>query len=1205
MRAFRRESFLFVRLLVMGGLLVTALRADEVIPIIPVTQWKVRGETSDTMSLSEHEGTLAVDFDVVASGERRNGPEVKPEARFFIERTVPLGLSAESARLLYETRIVCSTSASIVLRPLLCDANGEKISYPAVEISSALNATSENGWKRWKTNPFYANEAGGGLFDAEGVDGNHWPDGPLKLVGFEVRISPRKHDINSPKSRMSGSFLIGALHTSGTPLADERSFFVDSLVLKGGRYRLAWETRAAFQSTPVLETEQVIDYDPASESSRRQWVKLPTAGLHNSWLRYRLIGADGHIAAEGELRNEEAISPQDQLLPRTVDVSLPPLIGHVRLNPSRLSRPDQVGGIYDESEPFQMTVRVFPVTNSKKAGLRLKWTLTPYAYDTVLQSGEVAVSFGWWSYRDAVIKLNRDAEHDAYRFRYQLVDATDRVIDSGEYTLGVTRKAVLPRLTRTGTLPDRDDIKSRPYFRTTFLQPEFDRPRDEKQALGNFKKMLSESEQMTPHVTYSIEIAELEILPGVYDFALLDQIMDAAADRGAGVTIRVAHGEKNSPFRWHPYTRPRNYDGTPLQGHPYYGSYSLTDTDHVNAWRRCFRALHDRYAQHRAFEGYYLMKPGGEWILPEEPWNAHIADYSWSARESFRRYLRNDLKLDLSALNARWGTAYKKWDEVEPPQPTFEKGAAPDLRPQWIDFSRCKLQWNDSWSELMAREIRSYDPKRILIIYVRLMEENLERLAGLIDYQHNGGLHGFEAEGQLVEAWEKNRIGWITEPHYPHHWAWDRNGWVLDWSVYVMLAQAGAGGVNLHLYYYPTTPNQMGWYPHRATPGAQKNSDTAFSLAAHYGGTFAYDRFELFKTISRELCGMQLAEPRKQVAVIDDLSTLLTKHRTTFRARTLDLCRSFDLLKADSVDFEFYRPEHEMNYRMVVLNPLNEVLAPETIDAIDRMTRRGALLVINAHSGVYSTASASENHALLKRLGIAVPTVSFSSNLPAIRATAITSDTNKVKWPEVTFVTQREIDAALTNSRLDYLNWPYRWLPRFDSYGYYANHRVSNAKILSRFPDGGTAVSLHDVGQGRVLIFWGTLDFSTGANRGVMAAAAQLAGIKNPKLGNPVEHMVLASRNDLGRHYALLYQEARGTYRQKITHIPDGAWFVDDVVSGERLGVVDGRRTRLDGVQLAFRQGQSPLQILRFISMKEADAAGWAKNYTTSQETKP
>ncbi len=1183
---------------VMVSIALSTLHAEQVVPILPVSQWLVRAEASDRIHMAERDGVLAIEFDVVTNRKRRSGPVVNSESRFFIERRELLTLTAGSDRLLFEARTIQSATCSISIRPLICDASGERISYPAMEIQSILRTAKENGWKRWKTNPFYANEAGGGLFDAEGGDENRWPDGILKLIGFEVRIAWKGAEKSTSEMRLTGNLFLGALRAVGTTLTDEPGFFIDSLLLEKGRYRLAWEARAAFQAAPVMESQQIVDFDPLNESSRRQVAQVPLLPLHNSWLRYRLSAENGSVISEGELRNETLTSPKEQVVPQLVDVSRPPIIGQIRLNPTRLSRADSPGGIYSEKEPFQITARVFPIVGKKQEKLHLKWSITPYAFDSVLQHGKQEVSFNWWnSYSDLIIPLPREAERDAYRFRYALVDASDQVIDSGEYTVGIARKSISPRDTRIGVLPERHEIKSRPYFRTTFLQPEFDRPIDETHAVKNFDKMLSQSRQMTSHVTYTIEMAELEILPGVYDFALLDKIMDIAADRECGVTIRVAHGEKGSPFRWQPYTRPRNYDGTPLHGHSFYGSYSLTDIDHVNSWKRCFRALYDRYSRHRAFEGYYLMKPGGEWILPEEPWNAHIADYSWSARESFRDYLRNDLNLDIASLNLRWGKAYRNWNEVMPPKPTFEDGAKPDLRMEWIDFSRCKLKWNDSWSELMAREIRSYDLNRIIIVYVRLMEEDTERLAGLVDYQHNGGLHGFEAEGQLVEAWEKKRIGWITEPHYPHHWAWDRNGWVLDWSVYVMLAQAGAGGVNLHMYYYPLADGQSGWYPHRVALGSKKRGDSAFSLEAHYGGTFAYDRFELFKPIMRELYGMQLSGKRKQVAVIDDISTLLTKHRTTFRARTLDLCRGFDLLKADSIDFENYQQSHENDYRMVVLNPLNEVLAPETLDAIERMTRNGALLVMNAHSGVYSTEFANERDVLLKKLGIVPPAGTFSSNISSARGLPINGRAEKVKLPAVTFTAQREIDRQLNETQLDYLNWPYRWLPRFDSFGYYAKNPVIHGKILARFQDGGVAVTLHEVGKGQALVFWGTLELSGEVNRGVMAAAARMAGIENPRLGNPIEHMILADRVDLGRHYAVLYQEKYGKYQQKITHIPDGKWFVDDMVTGERLGVVDGARVRQSGLPLTFRCEQSPLKILRFIPMKEAEVSGWAGNY--------
>ncbi|MCP5870868.1 hypothetical protein NL314_27870, partial [Klebsiella pneumoniae] len=85
-----------------------------------------------------------------------------------------------------------------------------------------------------------------------------------------------------------------------------------------------------------------------------------------------------------------------------------------------------------------------------------------------------------------------------------------------QQVLGITHPKISPWATRTGTMRDRDDIKSRPYFRTTFTKP-WGKIKSEKQEREHFITSLRESMQLAQSLTYMIDLADFEILPGVYD----------------------------------------------------------------------------------------------------------------------------------------------------------------------------------------------------------------------------------------------------------------------------------------------------------------------------------------------------------------------------------------------------------------------------------------------------------------------------------------------------------------------------------------------------------------------------------------------------------------------------------------------------------------------------------------------------------------
>lgn len=206
------------------------------------------------------------------------------------------------------------------------------------------------------------------------------------------------------------------------------------------------------------------------------------------------------------------------------------------------------------------------------------------------------------------------------------------------------------------------------------------------------------------------------------------------------------------------------------------------------------------------------------------------------------------------------------------------------------------------------------DPNHVIIAYTG----NPAGLVGVADYLHNGGNHFLKDEGKLMSAWDGG-LGWITEPHHPQRWAAYGDpagmGWVLDWSVYIMMAQAGAGGANLHVYY-------MG--------------NPTFLLPAHYGGAYAFDRFEMFKPILRELHSVKMVEPVKEVAVLQDPDTLYCKHRTMFSARKEDLKQWFNLLKLDAIDYEDLRPEKAKQYKLLMPNILDEVMSEQNIVSLDQ-----------------------------------------------------------------------------------------------------------------------------------------------------------------------------------------------------------------------------------------------------------------------------
>ena len=60
--------------------------------------------------------------------------------------------------------------------------------------------------------------------------------------------------------------------------------------------------------------------------------------------------------------------------------------------------------------------------------------------------------------------------------------------------------------------------------------------------------------------------------------------------------------------------------------------------------------------------------------------------------------------------------------------------------------------------------------------------------------------------------------------------------------------------------------------------------------------------------------------------------------------------------------------------------------------------------------------------------------------------------------------------------------------------------------------------------------------------------------------------------------------------------MPDGKWFLDDMVSGQKLGLYTGQELRESGLGVTFVEGYSPLKIVRMLP-KGQNKPRWLEKY--------
>lgn len=1139
-----------------------------------VSEWELQVRSQDTASLQERDGILELNYKVKTDEPFQAGYESFQQSVVKMLLKKPLLLSKDEKRVLFEAKGIQSSSklgTIIQLRPLLRDANGEILSYHPQSQPHLKNGTTK--WSGWKTPYFYSTEAGGAAsnsFSATGGDNNSWPDGDLTFLGFELTVRADKPLV------AQGTVEIGGFAFAGMKVPYSNPYvYADALLNKPGKYTVATQIFRNFQGIPVDETVKTLEFDAQRPSLARQKIDFNLGPDGNYWIRYQITSERGEIIVTDQMRSwvEDNSAASE---PVQVNLTAEPSIGYLRINPGHSSC-----GVYEREKEIELTLRAFA---KKLDGYQISWRLERFAFPEIVSRGEENMIFKNRKVQDIKLRLALPDGCDAFRFIAE-VKCDNKIIDRQEYILG--RKSDLKQqyANRTGKRVTRDEIKQSAYVRISYLAYKNGKAlqfKNRNEAIARFGEALKKISQITNNVTFMLDTVDFEVLPGVFDFELLDMVMDTAADQNCRLTIRLGHADHNGILRWQNYNPQRNFDGTINEGYKFYGSFSVTDENYVNSFLISFKALHDRYQKHPAFQGYQIFEIAGEWAVLDQPWNGNIVGYENVSREAFVKYVKTYVSDNLSQVNRRWGTAFASWNQVCQPLPALEKGASPDIRLYWLDFCNFKHYYDSKyWMRTTSRSIREYDSDSVVIVY-NLDPGGFEDSDDIsaVDYIHNGGNHFLRGEGVLVNAWNKNRIGWITEPHMPHCWAAygdkDNRGWLLDWTTYIMLAQAGGGGANMHVYYWPL------------------NGAEDLSISAHYGREYAYDRFQKWQPLLEEMHGIRLIQTPPQIGVIQDIYTLFCKHRTVFKSRMDDLRRWFELLKTDSITYEDFRQENRNQYKLILPNILDEVMSESSIRLVEQMVHNGAKTVIAAKTGYLCPEQPELRFALLKALGIKPPEQNYLTSSENVSAKVVAGCPFFDPDRPLSFFTLADLkrETQAKDMRQRFYQWPYRWLPQTDYFGIYPGHQ-SEGQVWARFPDGGTALSLHKYGKGEILVFWGTPDYAKMS--GFMQKVADWAGVENTSRNNPVPMTIEGRHEILNRHYAIMYQDVPGVYRQKLPKVPDGEFFVDDIVSDQRLGLYRASELR-NGVEFSWIDGISPLKILRMIPRSEMKSR-WTEKY--------
>jgi hypothetical protein len=534
----------------------------------------------------------------------------------------------------------------------------------------------------------------------------------------------------------------------------------------------------------------------------------------------------------------------------------------------------------------------------------------------------------------------------------------------------------------------------------------------------------------------------------------------------------------------------------------------------------------------------------------------HETDYSPSVGASYQHYLQDVRGDALSAVSARYGRSLASWQELMPPQKSWESEL--DLRPEWVDFCDYQ-QWQlYQWLECVFRTIRQADPVHDMTQYQFCAYGPQEYYYPLFQKYHveptTGGTEGpnYQRFMSVYHLWGLRSRGGETIQTV--------NRWNFYRSVFNMLAYGGPGG------YYAVQWHNVFPEPWDSQPDGPLNFQR-WAASRSVGGwlkrvrdiNFAPD----FARGSRLLAELGHTQPMPaEAGALSSYANCLYKMR----------CLLPYFVSGSAVNGAWMEREHRLPLWVTESTPpdlyrhLKLLVADADIPAMSRTTaanlasyvKSGGCLIAFVATGRYTVESGRADFGFLSALGFAPPTPR-----PKNRAGMAAQGSGLLAGENLVF-----------NDL-----WTLQPPPQ--------------TEILANLPDGTPCVFRRRLGAGEIILFLGQLDWERSGH--VLGALCHHRDVPQWCDATDTRVQVYALHEDDTR-YVLAYDpldhrqnESPGgpsvDVRVKIRQLTAPAYSVTELVGGQSLGVFT--RAQLEaGLPLQFQPGQ--LKVLQCLPANPA-----------------
>jgi hypothetical protein len=911
---------------------------------------------------------------------------------------------------------------------------------------------------------------------------------------------------------------------TGTPFLT-----MDAVTDGTGSYRIGVRMREGWEGPIVKEWEQEVILsaaNPAIEKRTPLFVAPPHAGTY--FMETRTWGTDYTLRG---LRYWLLIVPgtnSGKVAARNSGVG-----GRIEITTG------SAGHVFAANETPSVTVQVKTPQVAGKKSVHI--LLTDYGFNVLKEETLSLAEKGGAAWKTTV---NFPKETTEACRAFVKLRADDRVVDKDCIILGKAAAEV----SSTGAVPGPGERFYRGVTSSSFLvnwvAPE---------GLDTVSRVSRGMDQAVLNGNRIVEIQipwrDLEPLPGLYQFGMLDKIMALAQAKGLKANIVPWDLSEQVP-RWL-FPNITCYDDCTssfIMGSQFAASASAPRVRHEIA--ALWRAIAHRYRGNPALAAYQMCGPS----LDLGYWHSgilHRTDYSPSAVDAFRSFLKEKRHYSLADVSARYGNKYATWDEVYPPAPDW-KGEY-DFRPQWVDFCAYQ-QWElRGWMERSIQAVRKEDPLHAIYQY---------NFVGYGPQEYYYPL--FKKYGVSVTTGGSEGAGYTQFISTYNLWGFNSRGgetiqtvekWNLYKSLYNMLAYGG-GGAYYEVQWHSAFPE-----PWDTEPDGEK---ILREWATHPEGGWQV-------RVKQSNFSPEFAKWSKIFDELGDTRAMPTEagsfyswERNLYQYRWLNpysvtggaLLKAWDGKEhilprwiSDDSPLELYR-----ELKMLVVDADTPAMTRETAGKLTDYVRGGGCLVTFAPAGQYTVETGRGDFGFLAGLGFAGISLATSGTTETVTAG----------------------DGLFKGEALAFKSL-------------YAAQMPAGTEVLAKRADGSPCVVRRRLGTGEVILFLGELDWAKSGD--VLGALCQHRGVTRwCDATDPRVHVYSLQKGDVryvvAQHEAYNYGKELSDYVGKdpiraklsVAHLANGVYSVSELNEGRKLGEFSSQQLN-DGVELGMVSGETKILI--------------------------